>query len=96
MVSWVPENFLKVGGIIATIGTILIVIFGISLIVFPASKQCEKNDECRFVFSVPYPFQSILRPEFLVLALSLTALGVAVIRFTKFVENRKYKKSHEL
>lgn len=92
-----PQNFLKAGGVIATIGTIMIIIFGISLIGFPVSKQCEKGlDECRFVFSVPYPFQSILRPEFLVLALSLTALGVALIRFTKYMENRKYRESNRI
>lgn len=94
MVMWHSQNFLKLGGVIATIGTIMIVIFGITLIGFPVFKQCEdgNQDDCNFVFSVPHPFQSILKPEFLVLALSLTALGVTIIRLTKYIENKNIKK----
>lgn len=94
MVIWNSKKFLKLGGIIATIGTMMIVIFGITLVGFPVFKQCENGnqEDCHFVFSIPHPFQSILRPEFLVLALSLTALGVTIIRLTKYIENKNIKK----
>ena len=88
------ELVIKVGAIIASIGTIFLVIFATVLLVFPITKLCENGPKCIYISNAPYPFNLLIAPIVLVIILVVIACGIAIIRLGKwfFSKNKIYDK----
>ena len=49
------EFIIKAGAVIASIGTILLVIFATVLLVFPITKSCDNDVKCTYISNALYP-----------------------------------------
>lgn len=83
------EFVIKVGAVIASIGTILLIIFATVLLVFPITKSCDNESKCIYISNAPYPLNLILAPIVLVIILLIIAGGIAMIRLGKWSFNKK-------
>ena len=83
------ELVIKVGAIIASIGTIFLVIFATVLLVFPIIKLCENGPKCIYISNAPYPLNLLIAPIVLVIILVVISLGIAMIRLGKWSFNKK-------
>ena len=83
------EFVIKIGAVIASIGTILLIIFATVLLVFPVTKSCDNESKCIYISNAPYPLNLILAPIVLVTILLIIAGGIAMIRLGKWSLNRE-------
>ena len=82
------ELVIKAGAVIASFGTIFLVIFAIVLLVFSITKLCD-NGLCIYVSNAPYPLNLLIAPIVLVIILVFIACGIAMIRLGKWSFNKK-------
>ncbi|HET7642556.1 MAG TPA: hypothetical protein VFK40_03525 [Nitrososphaeraceae archaeon] len=83
------EFIIKTGAVIASIGTILLVIFASILLVFPITKLCHNEDKCIYISNALYPLNLMVSPIVLVIILVIIAGGIAMIRLGKWSINRE-------
>ena len=83
------EFIVKVGAVIALIGTILLVIFATILLVFPITKSCDNGSKCIYISNALYPLNLMIAPIVLVIILLIIAGGIAMIRLGKWLLNRE-------
>lgn len=83
------ELMIKVGAVIASIGTIFLVIFATVLLVFPITKLCDNGPKCIYISNAPYPLNLLIAPIVLVIILVFIACGIAMIRLGKWSLNRE-------
>ena len=83
------EFIVKVGAAIASIGTILLVIFATVLLVFPITKSCDNGSKCIYISNAPYPLNLMIAPIVLVTILLIISGGIAMIRLGKWSLNRE-------
>jgi hypothetical protein len=80
---------IKAGAIIASIGTIFLVIFATVLLVFHITKLCDNEPKCIYISNAPYPLNLLIAPIVLVIILVVIACGIAIIRLGKWFFNKK-------
>ena len=83
------ELVIKVGAIIASIGTIFLVIFATVLLVFSITKLCDNEPKCIYISNAPYPLNLLITPIVLVIILVVIACGIAIIRLGKWFFSKK-------
>ena len=83
------ELVIKVGAVIASIGTIFLVIFATVLLVFSITKLCDKEPKCIYISNAPYPLNLLITPIVLVIILVVIASGIAIIRSGKWFFSKK-------
>jgi hypothetical protein len=83
------ELMIKAGAIIASIGTIFLVIFATVLLVFHITKLCDNEPKCIYISNAPYPLNLLIAPIILVIILVVIACGIAIIRLGKWFFNKK-------
>ena len=83
------EFIVKVGAVIASIETILLVIFATVLLVFPITKSCDNGSKCIYISNALYPLNLMIAPIVLVIILLIIAGGIAMIRLGKWSLNRE-------
>ena len=83
------ELVIKVGAVIASIGTIFLVIFATVLLVFHITKLCDNESKCIYISNAPYPLNLLIAPIVLVIILVIIAWGIAMIRLGKWSFNKK-------
>jgi hypothetical protein len=83
------ELMIKAGAIIASIGTIFLVIFATVLLVFHITKLCDNEPKCIYISNAPYPLNLLIAPVVLVIILVVIACGIAIIRLGKWFFNKK-------
>ena len=83
------EFIVRVHGVIASIGTILLVIFATVLLVFPITKSCDNGSKCIYISNALYPLNLMIAPIVLVIILLIIAGGIAMIRLGKWSLNRE-------
>jgi hypothetical protein len=88
------EFIVKVGAVIASIGTILLVIFATVLLVFPITKSCNNGSRCIYISHAPYSLNLIIDPIVLVIILLIISGGIAMIRLGKLYFNREKEKKN--
>ena len=80
---------IKAGALIASIGTIFLVIFATVLLVFSITKLCDNGPTCIYISNAPYPLNLLIAPIVLVIILVIIAWGIAMIRLGKWSFNKK-------
>ena len=83
------ELMIKAGAIIASIGTIFLVIFATVLLVFHITKLCDNEPKCIYISNAPYPLNLLITPIVLVIILVVIASGIAIIRSGKWFFSKK-------
>jgi hypothetical protein len=83
------EFVIKVGAVIASIGTILLVIFASVLLIFSITKSCDDGSKCIYISNAPYPLNLMIAPIVLVMILLIISGGIAMIRLGKWILNRE-------
>ena len=83
------ELVIKVGAVIASIGTIFLVIFATVLLVFSITKLCDNEHKCIYISYAPYPLNLLITPLVLVIILVVIASGIAIIRSGKWFFSKK-------
>ena len=83
------EFVIKIGAVIASIGTILLIIFATVLLVFPVTKSCDNESKCIYISNALYPLNLMISPIVLVIILVIIAGGIAMIRLGKWSINRE-------
>jgi hypothetical protein len=84
------KTVIGLGAILSVIGTILLVVFISSLLLYPVIKKCQNTTEgCKYYSTAPEPIRSFIKPIFLVVILLVIAAGVGGIRFGKWHEYKK-------
>ena len=83
------ELMIKAGAIIASIGTIFLVIFATVLLVFHITKLCDNEPKCIYISNAPYPLNLLIAPMVLVIILVVIACGIAIIRLGKWFFTKK-------
>jgi len=83
------ELMIKAGAIIASIGTIFLVIFATVLLVFHITKLCDNEPKCIYISNAPYPLNLLIAPIVLVIILVVIACGITIIRLGKWFFNKK-------
>jgi hypothetical protein len=83
------ELVIKAGALIASIGTIFLVIFATVLLVFSITKLCDNGPTCIYISNAPYPLNLLIAPIVLVIILVIIAWGIAMIRLGKWSFNKK-------
>jgi hypothetical protein len=83
------ELMIKAGAIIASIGTVFLVIFATVLLVFHITKLCDNEPKCIYISNAPYPLNLLIAPIVLVIILVVIACGIAIIRLGKWFFNKK-------
>jgi hypothetical protein len=83
------ELVIKTGAVIASIGTIFLVIFATVLLVFPITKLCDNGPKCIYISNAPYPLNLLIIPIVLVIILLVIACGIAIIRLGKWFFSKK-------
>jgi len=72
------HRIIKLGAIISTVGVVMIISFGLTLLLFPVTKICD--DKCNYILGAPDLLKQIVNPLFLFVSLILISLGVFLIR----------------
>ncbi|HET6590515.1 MAG TPA: hypothetical protein VFG45_10165 [Candidatus Nitrosocosmicus sp.] len=72
------RRIIKLGAIISTVGVVMIISFGLTLLLFPVTKICD--DKCNYILGAPDLLKRIVNPLFLFVSLILISLGVFLIR----------------
>lgn len=81
------RRMIKLGAVVSTLGVGMLILFGLILLMFPMTKNCEIK--CTYVLDAPNFFKQIISPSFLFISLILISSGVFLIR----IGNRQlYKK----
>lgn len=83
------ELMIKVGAVIASIGTIFLVIFATILLVFHITELCDNEPKCIYISNAPYPLNLLIAPIVLVIILVVIACGIAIIRLGKWFFTKK-------
>ena len=83
------ELVIKAGAVIASFGTIFLVIFAIVLLVFSITKLCDNEPKCIYISNAPYPLNLLITPIVLVIILVVIACGIAIIRLGKWFFSKK-------
>jgi hypothetical protein len=83
------ELIIKLGAVIASIGTIFLVIFATVLLVFSITKLCDNEPKCIYISNAPYPLNLLITPIVLVIILVVIASGIAIIRSGKWFFSKK-------
>lgn len=73
------SKLIRSGGIISTIGVSMLILLGITLLLFPVAKICTK--ECIYQSSAPDFLKQFINPIFLFSSLIFISIGVFLIRF---------------
>ena len=81
-------HIIRVGAIISSFGTALLILFLIILLSFPVEKECSKHQRCEFYSKAPEPLNNLVSPNFIVTILSVISAGILVMRFAKRYSNR--------
>ena len=81
------RRMIKLGAVVSTIGVIMLILFGLILLLFPVTKNCEIT--CSYILDAPDLLRRVISPLFLFISLILISSGVLLIR----IGNRQlYKK----
>jgi hypothetical protein len=81
------------GAIISSTGVALMVVFVVTLLAFPATKDCSEEDmKCSYRSTAPGGLQSIMQPAFLAISLLTISAGILILRFGRWLEDRAIKK----
>lgn len=81
------RGMIKLGAVISTVGVIMLILFGLILLLFPMTKNCEIT--CTYILDAPDFLRQVISPTFLFISLILISSGVFLIR----IGNRQlYKK----
>ena len=81
------RGMIKLGAVISTVGVIMLILFGLILLLFPMTKNCEIT--CTYILDAPDFLRQVINPTFLFISLILISSGVFLIR----IGNRQlYKK----
>ena len=81
------RRMIKLGAVISTVGVIMLILFGLILLLFPVTKNCEIT--CAYILDAPDFLKQVISPLFLFISLILISSGVLLIR----IGNRQlYKK----
>ena len=81
----------KSGAIISCAGTALLTVFVLILLLFPVIKECRSEQNCSFSSTAPEPFGLVIKPIFLAEALITIAIGIVMIRFSRWHQFKKTK-----
>jgi hypothetical protein len=80
---------IKLGAVAASIGTISLIIFAVTLLAFPVIKECNSDIKCIYFSEAPYPLNLLIQPILLLTVLLVISVGITMIRFGKWYSNRK-------
>jgi hypothetical protein len=72
------RRMIKLGALISTAGITMLILFGLTLLLFPVTKICEEN--CNYISSAPEYLRQLINPLFLFISLILISSGVFFIR----------------
>jgi hypothetical protein len=78
----------RAGALFSSFGTFLLVLFIVIILFFPVEKDCSKYESCKFYSTAPEPFNYLISPAFIVIALSVISAGVLVMRVAKWYSYR--------
>jgi len=81
------HRMIKLGALISTAGISMLILFGLTLLLFPVTKTCE--EKCNYLSSAPEYLRQLINPLFLFISLILISSGVFFIR----IGNRQLYKS---
>jgi hypothetical protein len=77
----------KAGAIVSSAGVALLVAFVLVLLAFPVIKECE-GERCEFTSTAPASLQGIFNPGFLAASLLIIAVGIVMIRYSRWRESK--------
>jgi uncharacterized membrane protein YidH (DUF202 family) len=86
------ETLAKSGAIVSSAGVALMVVFVVALLAFPVIKNCSESEKCSYHSTAPGQLQSIVQPSFLAISLITISAGVLILRFSRWLENKKSEK----
>jgi len=81
------HRMIKLGALISTAGISMLILFGLTLLLFPVTKICE--EKCNYLSSAPEYLRQLINPLFIFISLILITSGVFFIR----IGNRQLYKS---
>ncbi len=77
---------IKLGGLVSSAGVIMLILFLITIMVFPVQKSCDIENKCRYFSTAYSPFKEIVNPIYFSISLSIIASGILMLRV-----GRKYE-----
>ncbi len=81
------------GAIISSTGVALMVVFVVTLLAFPVTKDCSKEGmKCSYRSTAPGGLQTIMQPAFLAISLLTISAGILILRFGTWLENKASEK----
>jgi hypothetical protein len=83
------QTLARSGAIVSSAGVALMVFFVLSLLLFPVIKNCDENEKCTYRSAAPGGLQSVVHPSFLAISLITISAGVLILRFSRWLENKK-------
>lgn len=83
------QTLARSGAIVSSAGVALMVVFVISLLLFPVIKNCDESDKCTYHSAAPGGLQSLIQPSFLAISLITISAGVLILRFGRWLESKK-------
>jgi uncharacterized membrane protein YidH (DUF202 family) len=83
------ETLAKSGAIVSSTGVALMVVFVIVLLSFPVIKNCNEHEKCSYSSTAPGELQSVVQPSFLAISLITISAGIMILRFSRWLENKR-------
>ena len=83
------QTLARSGAIVSFAGVALMVVFVLSLLLFPVIKNCDESERCTYRSAAPEGLQSVIQPSFLAISLSTISAGVLILRFSRWLESKK-------
>lgn len=83
------EALVRSGAIVSSAGVALMVVFVITLLLFPVIKNCDQTEKCSYRSTAPGELQSVVQPSFLAISLITISAGVVILRFSRWLESKK-------
>jgi len=84
----------KIGGILAVIGTCIFVVFALLLVIYPVEKNCiQLRSTCHYISKAPEYLRILIAPYTLVFSLLAIAAGVGLFRFGSLFLRREETKT---
>jgi hypothetical protein len=83
------QTLARSGAIVSSAGVALMVVFVLSLLLFPVIKNCDESERCTYRSAAPEGLQSVIQPSFLAISLSTISAGVLILRFSRWLESKK-------
>lgn len=76
------DIFVKLGGVVALLGSVILVFFAYALLVYPIEKKCSTTtNKCEFFSKSPEVLRWLINAYVIVTSLLLIAGGVGIFRF---------------